>query len=255
MVIGETKVSGERAKRISDRINLDEAIFAYSIGLLRGLWVLWDFDQFEIAKLASTEQEVHLIVTSTAKPPWLLSAIYASPRYAERRLLWENLESVATLHSMPWVIAGDFNEVLMGEDKFDGCSVNISGALFVLHLENTHSDHCPIKLCFEKQGGLQFPKPFRFQAMWFSDPSFPRVVREAWNNTPSLQQALSTFSSKVSNWNKNPFGSLFHRKRRIIAKLKGIQESMSLRPNAFLVDLESKLRLDYAEVAKIEEEF
>lgn len=42
MVIGETKVSGVRAERISNRINLDRAIFANSIGLSGGLWVLWD---------------------------------------------------------------------------------------------------------------------------------------------------------------------------------------------------------------------
>ena len=101
MVIGETKVSGERAKRISDRINLDGAIFANSIDLSGGLRVLWDSNQVEIAELASTEQEVHVIITSTTKPPWLLSAIYASPRYAERQLLWENLKSMANLHSMP----------------------------------------------------------------------------------------------------------------------------------------------------------
>ena len=108
---------------------------------------------------------------------------------------------------------------------------------------------------FLKDGGLRLPKPFHFQPIWLSDPSFPRVVREAWNNTPSLHQALSIFSSKARNWNRNHFGNLFHRKRRILARLKGIQVSMSLRPNAFLVDLERKLRFEYAEVAKIKEEF
>ena len=33
------------------------------------------------------------------------------------------------LHSLPWVIVGDFNEVLMGEDKFGGRFVNINRAL------------------------------------------------------------------------------------------------------------------------------
>ena len=60
MVIGETKVSGERAKRISNRINLDGAIFANFVGLFAGLWVLWDFNQVEIDELASTKQEVHV---------------------------------------------------------------------------------------------------------------------------------------------------------------------------------------------------
>ena len=33
------------------------------------------------------------------------------------------------LHSLPWVIVGDFNEVLMGENKFGGRFVNINRAL------------------------------------------------------------------------------------------------------------------------------
>lgn len=37
--------------------------------------------------------------------------------------------AVSDLHSLPWVIAGDFNEVLMGEDKFGGRTGNISRAL------------------------------------------------------------------------------------------------------------------------------
>ena len=76
MIVVETKVSGDRARRISE--NLDP-IFANSIGLTEGLWVLWDFAQVGISELASTEQEVHAVVTSSAKPPWLLFAIYANP--------------------------------------------------------------------------------------------------------------------------------------------------------------------------------
>ena len=60
---------------------------------------------------------------------WLMSAIYTSPRYAERCLLWDNLSKVAELHTLPWIIAGDFNEVLMGEDKFGGRLVKIFRAI------------------------------------------------------------------------------------------------------------------------------
>ena len=42
MIVIETKVSGDRAKRITDRPPLDGAIFANSIGFSGGLWVLWD---------------------------------------------------------------------------------------------------------------------------------------------------------------------------------------------------------------------
>ena len=51
------------------------------------------------------------------------------------------------------------------------------------------------------------------------------------------------------------FGNLFHRKRRITARLKGIQEKLSIRPNNFLVELEKNLRVEYAKVIRMEEEF
>ena len=130
MILTETKAYGERAKRIVNKLPFDGAIFANTIGLTGGLWLLWDSSQVEVVRLSSTEQEIHAVVTPTySNSSWLLSTVYASPRFAERRLLWENLITVYGLHSLPWVIAGDFNEVLMGEDKFRRQSVNINRAL------------------------------------------------------------------------------------------------------------------------------
>ena len=83
----------------------------------------------ELSELSSTKQEIYALVSSTANPPSLLFAIYASPRLVEQRLLWENLETVASLHSLPWVIAGNFNEVLMNGDKLGGNAISISRAL------------------------------------------------------------------------------------------------------------------------------
>ena len=140
---------------------------------------------------------------------------------------------------MPWIVASDFNEVLMGEDKFRGNAVNIHKALrlqdclntcriidigfsgprytwsnhrpmshlvqerldkvfvnanwnasypeaAVHHLAKTHSDHCPVKLCFENVGVIQLTRSFHFQPMWLSHPKFSDVVRDAWSNPTSL---------------------------------------------------------------------
>ena len=56
-------------------------------------------------------------------------AIYASPRLAERKILWNNLKTVAHLHNLPSLMLGDFNEILCGEDKFGGNHVNLNRAL------------------------------------------------------------------------------------------------------------------------------
>ena len=56
---------------------------------------------------------------------WLLSSIYASPRLEERKLLWNNLASIAPLHELPWLLLGDFNELLSSGDKLGGYPINL----------------------------------------------------------------------------------------------------------------------------------
>ena len=108
---------------------MDGAIFVNNIGLTSGLWVLWDSTQVDVYELSTMEQEAHVLVninSSNSQGSWILSAVYVSPRLAKRHLLWDNLSTVARLHNLPWVITSDFNEVLIGGDKFGGRPVNIS---------------------------------------------------------------------------------------------------------------------------------
>ena len=83
----------------------------------------------EISILSSMEQEIHALVKDLSSNFSWLSVIYANPRHAKRHLLWENLSMVAELHALPWVITGDFKEVLLGEDNFGGRPVCISRVL------------------------------------------------------------------------------------------------------------------------------
>ena len=104
LVIMETKVSKDRVRSTVDRLPMDGAILVNNIGLTGGLWVLWDSTQVDVSELSTTEQEVHVLVninSPNSQVPWLLSAIYTSPRLAERRLLWDNLSTVARLHNLP----------------------------------------------------------------------------------------------------------------------------------------------------------
>jgi hypothetical protein len=76
--------------------------------------------------LAATEQEIHAVIkVLSSNFSWLLYSIYASPHFLERKVLWNNLSQVATLHNLPWFLVGDFNEVLSSEDKFGGLPVRL----------------------------------------------------------------------------------------------------------------------------------
>lgn len=84
----------------------------------------------EVLLLSATEQEIHASVkVRSSNFSWLISTIYASLRLAERQILWKNLKIVAHLHNLPWLMLGDFNEVLCGNDKFGGNTMNLNRVL------------------------------------------------------------------------------------------------------------------------------
>ena len=126
----ETRVGGDKAKEIIDRLPFDGAIRAETIGYASGIWLLWNSDRVTVMQLASMEQEIHVEVkVLPSNLSWILSVVYASPRIVERQVLWENLAKVAELHSKPWIIAGDFNEPLVEANKFGGRLVSINRSL------------------------------------------------------------------------------------------------------------------------------
>ena len=78
---------------------------------------------------------------------------------------------------------------------------------------------------------------------------------DAWENPSSLLHAVSKFTNKAKVWNRNVFGNLFHWKKCILARLRGVQIALSNNPNNFLVRLEQELRTELFEVLKLEEEY
>ena len=130
LVIIETRIGGDRAREIIDRLPFDGAIHTETIGYASGLWMLWNSNRVEITTLANTEQEIHTVVkVRNSNFSWMFTVIYANPRAAEINILWNNLIKVAEMHNMPWVLTGDFNKPLMEDDKFGGRAVNVSRSL------------------------------------------------------------------------------------------------------------------------------
>ena len=129
MIIMETHIGGDRARDVIDRLPFNGAIHTVKIGFAGGLQILWNSDKVHITQLAVSEQEIHILVKVTSSNfEFICTTIYASPRFHERCILWNNLKNATSLHNKPWIITEDFNEVLAEEDKFGGrtISTNIS---------------------------------------------------------------------------------------------------------------------------------
>lgn len=125
----------------------------------------------------------------------------------------------------------------------------------IFHLPITHFDHCPVLLNLNPRL-RRTVRPFRFESIWFSDPSLFCVVKESWSNsTNSYTNCVSDFKDRVSLWNKTTFGNIFLRKKRLAARILGVQKSLDSVSNSFLIDLEKSLINDYNGILKMEEDF
>ena len=139
MIIMETRIGSDRARDITDRLPFDGAIHTDTIGFAGGLCLLWNSDKVQVTQLAMSEQEIHVLVKVLfSKFEFICSAVYASPRFHERCILWNNLKNGANLHDKPWIIAEDFNEALAKGDKFGGRSISSNRLLIFKEC----LDHC-----------------------------------------------------------------------------------------------------------------
>ena len=64
------------------------------------------------------------------------------------------------------------------------------------------------------------------------------MVEKAWPGDRSLPLAISDFTTKVKKWNFEVFRNLFARKRRVLARLGGVQEAIACNPSEALLRLE-----------------
>ncbi|XP_030945883.1 uncharacterized protein LOC115970384 [Quercus lobata] len=91
---------------------------------------MWNTEKVNVTQLAKSEQETHVSVkVISSNLDYILTTIYASPRFREICILWNNLKNVANLCDKRWIIAGDFNEMLVDGDKFGGRTVSANWSL------------------------------------------------------------------------------------------------------------------------------
>ncbi|PKI42314.1 hypothetical protein CRG98_037285 [Punica granatum] len=132
VILTEARLSRKRAQQIASTFPFDGFTSAPTRGHFGGIWMLWQSDRVNMELLQPMEREIHDIVhVSSSSFSSLLSSIYASPRLRERKILWDNLRTVAADSDLTWVVLGDFNEVCSTIERMGGNSyVHYCASLF-----------------------------------------------------------------------------------------------------------------------------
>ncbi|KAL4379799.1 hypothetical protein GQ457_02G025960 [Hibiscus cannabinus] len=141
-------------------------------------------------------------------------------------------------------------------ERLDRCLANKSWVScfphsFLCQLEKNGSDHRPL-LCSEELLRETRPRPFRYIMAWQEHPSFQEFLKLVWG-TVDLLSNISSFRSKVQDWNSSVFGNIGRRKKRLLARIHGIDAALDRKHSNSLVILGKKLRAELEAVMDQEE--
>ncbi|KAL6565242.1 hypothetical protein OROGR_002193 [Orobanche gracilis] len=127
-VSGKTRVKQAKAGQVRKCFVYSwDCVDNYCSAVNGRVWVVWDTSQLHFQPIVTTDQAIHGYVNSNNG---LFSAfitfIYGLNERDDRRSLWSNLRSIAGMVHEPWLILGDFNNVLNSEDRIGGTPVSES---------------------------------------------------------------------------------------------------------------------------------
>ncbi|XP_074315611.1 uncharacterized protein LOC141651816 [Silene latifolia] len=82
------------------------------------IWVLWDPDVFSVTLLQSDLQVVHMAVKHLGTDfSWCCSIVYGCNKDADRAQLWNSLNHMKHMVTGPWLVMGDFNNVMYVDER------------------------------------------------------------------------------------------------------------------------------------------
>lgn len=123
----------------------------------------------------------------------------------------------------------------------------------ITHLPAFSSDHSPIMLQITLQDAKRGMGRFHFQAAWIAHEDFKQVVERSWKKGLSLNENIAMTKEVLTTWNKDTFGNIHRNKRRLEARLEGIQRAIGVRRTISLIKLEAKLKKNLEDVLYFEE--
>lgn len=120
LFVCEPRISGSKALVVIKSLGYSCFEVVDSVGFSGGLWLCWNDDKVSVEVIGTTDQSISAVISCPGQPPWMFTAIYAKPCRYIREQIWEYLNFVAQSHQMPWLLVGDFNEMLNCDDKLGG---------------------------------------------------------------------------------------------------------------------------------------
>jgi len=111
------------------------------------------------------------------------------------------------------------------------------------HVLQNYSYHLPLLISTREFSQLpSSPEPFRFQVAWTTHERFKKALQDHWPTGATIVPALKSLTNALTVWNKEVFGNRFQRKRKLWARIQGVQRKLNEDHNPYLRKLKMRLK-------------
>ena len=98
---------------------MDQVSIFESDSASRGLVLFWK-TPVDIQVMDTQRNFIDVAVCHTHDVPWRFTGFYGEPKWEDKYKSWECLHSLNQSTNLPWVVIGDFNEILYSHEKEEG---------------------------------------------------------------------------------------------------------------------------------------
>ncbi|KAK8485940.1 hypothetical protein V6N11_063554 [Hibiscus sabdariffa] len=116
--------------------------------------------------------------------------------------------------SLPWISGGDFIAIINRDDRLGGSTKRMA---------------------------------------WQAELGFEVMLKQNWDVNGDVEANLHNFRVVVTHWNLESFGSIGRKKRRLLARIQGVEKNIELCGRDNLFNLENKLKAELETVLAQEE--
>ena len=115
--LAETKANHKRIKGLKRKLGLTQGISVKSDGRSGGLALLWK-EGFDVRLKSCFNTHIDVVMCEgNGAQSWRATGFYGHPDSGMRPISWKLLESLKSQCHMPWIVFGDFNEILNSDEK------------------------------------------------------------------------------------------------------------------------------------------
>ncbi|KAL5740942.1 hypothetical protein ACOSQ2_030122 [Xanthoceras sorbifolium] len=117
--LSETRLNSFGAGNIRVHLGFDGCFVVDRVGTGGGLILLWQ-NSVDVTVRSFNCGHIDCIVSDADGRRWRFTGFYGEPKQWLREQSWVLLRRLAGLDNLPWLIGGDFNEILRGAEKEGG---------------------------------------------------------------------------------------------------------------------------------------